>query len=303
MKHKISEGISQGKYEKNTFGTYVNKKYGWTDYLLSDQLIFSHRISNYTPKKFYEDLSAHDYYELVICAGGDKMQYITDGQCLSVQPGTVILTKPLSIHMFRPTNSVSHDRYILYFKPSLNFFCENNIMDFLEMGNKSYCSFHFNDSNYICNYVSKAEQELLNPQSPYATSKALLHICNLFVTLSENVTDNIETIDYNIPHYLIEIKSYIDKEFANINSTADLASKFHYSREYITRNFHQYFNTSLYEYIIKRKLVHCCSLLYQGMGVEKSATMSGFKNMSGFNRVFRKYNGCTPSEYKAKNHY
>ena len=307
MRDKISEGFSQKKYEKsipiNSSTAYVNKQYGWNDYLISEQLIFSHRISNYTPKNIYEDLHAHDFYELVICAGGDKMQYITDGQCLSVKPGTVILTKPLSFHMFRPSEPVLHDRYIVYFKPSLNIFCEKNILNFLKMGNSSYCAFHFSDSNHISSHAYKAEQELLNPKSEYATSKAILHICNLFVALSENVTDNVEIFNHSIPQYLIDVKENIDKEFTNIDSTTDIANKIHYSREYITRNFHQYFNTTLYEYILKRKLVYCCSLLRQGISVEKAAALSGFRNMSGFNRIFRKYNGCTPSEYKARKHF
>jgi len=303
MKYKMQENLTRGKYN-NTFSVhssaaYVNAEFGWTDYLLSDQLIFSHRTSNYTPKSFDEELHAHDYYELIICTGGEKMQYITDGKCLSIQPGMVILTKPLSIHMFRPTVPVWYDRYILYFKHSLNIFAEKNILNFIKMGNNSYCSFHFQDKDSICNHAARAEQELLNTESAYAASKALLHICNLFVTLSENVADNVETFDHNIPQHLFEIKEYIDKEFVHISSTTELADKFYYSREYISRSFQQYFNTPLYEYILRRKLVYCCSLLRNGMGVENSAIMSGFKNMSGFNRIFHKYYGCTPSEYKA----
>ena len=304
MKYKIQENLAKGRYSTTSPDTppnsYINIKGGWNDYLVAEQIIFSHRTNNYTTQNMPEDLHAHDYYELVICTGGEQMQYVTDGKILSVKPGAAILTKPLSVHMFKPSASVVYDRYILYFKSSLKIFHENNILDFIKKGNNSYCTFHFNDSDH---YASKCEQELLNSKSRYSDSKALLHICNLFLTLSEAATDNIEASDYNIPQYLFEIKDYIDKEFTNITSIADLVNKFHYSREHITRNFHKCYNTTLYEYILRRKLIYCCSLLRQNFSVEKSATMSGFTNLSGFNRIFRKYNGCTPTEYKSKNNF
>ena len=305
MKYKIQENLINGRYDCTSpyipANAYVNIKDGWTDHLVSDQIIFSHRINNYTTQNMPEELHAHDYYELVICAGGEQMQYITDGKILTVKPGTAILTKPLSVHMFRPISPVAYDRYILYFKSSLKIFYENNILDFMKKGNSSYCTFQFNNIDDICKHAYKCEQELLNYKSKYSDSKVLMNICNLFLILSEAVTDNIETFDYNIPQYLFEIKDYIDNEFTNIASIADLANKFHYSREHITRKFHKCFNTTLYEYILRRKLIYCCSLLRQNFSVEKSATMSGFTNMSGFNRIFRKYNGCTPSEYKKYN--
>lgn len=307
MKYKIQENSAKGRYANPSPNTppnaYINIKGGWNDYLVSEQIIFSHRTNNYTAQNMPEDLHAHDYYELVICSGKEQMQYVTDGKILSVKPGTAILTKPLSMHMFRPTAPVVYDRYILYFKSSLKIFHENNILDFIKKGNNSYCIFHFKDNDDICSYASRCEQELSNSKSKYSDTKALLHICNIFLALSEAVTDNMEAYDNNIPQYLFEIKDYIDNEFTNITSIADLVNKFHYSREHITRNFHKCYNTTLYEYILRRKLIYCCSLLRQNFSVEKSATMSGFTNMSGFNRIFRKYNGCTPSEYKAKKHF
>ena len=304
MINKINENIKMGKYTKEILTDavkgYVDTNSGWTDYLLTDQIIFSHRINTLTPQNFHEDLHAHNYYELVIFAGGEDMQYIADGQYLSVKPGTVILTKPMAIHMFRPLAPVCYDRYILYFKPSLDIFSQKEILNFTKIGNNQNTFFYFPDSESVCEYAKMAEQELMNINSPYASAKALLSLCNLFVTLSDNEIKNTDIITSNVPDYLYEIKKYIDEEFININSTLNLTDKFYYSREYITRGFRQYFNTPLYEYILRRKLVYCCALLREGMSVEKSATMSGFKNMSSFTRLFKKFNGCTPSEYRAK---
>ena len=61
----------------NAKGLYYDekKKYGytsfyncdnWTDYIIDSNLIYSHRINEYTRKNFTEGLHIHEYYELVI---------------------------------------------------------------------------------------------------------------------------------------------------------------------------------------------------------------------------------------------
>jgi len=298
MINKIKENISLKKYtdqiQINSSVAYVAGELGWTDYFLEEQLIFSHRKGFVT-----EDLHSHNYYELIICTDGKDIQYIADNQYLSVNPGTVILTKPMSVHIFRPLAQVSYDRYVIYFKPNLNIFTDKSIMNFFEKGNKS--NIYIARNRDICQYAQKAEKELLKPNSPYAVAKALLQICNIFISLSETDVEDINTNTSEIPGYLYEIKKFIDNEYTNINTITQLAEKFHYSREYITRGFHNYFNTPLYEYILKRKLLNCCNLLISGESVEKSARLSGFNNLSGFTRIFKKFNGCTPSEYKERN--
>lgn len=52
----------------------------------------------------------------------------------------------------------------------------------------------------------------------------------------------------------MEIKSYIDENYATIGSVADLASQFFYSREHISRIFKYYFNTSITEYLMRKRI-------------------------------------------------
>lgn len=301
MLGKINFNISQNKYigkrEGKSVTAYESALGKRTDYLLSEQVIFSHREDDMTPENFREDLHAHDYYEITICAGGENMQYISDGQYIDVRPGTVILTKPMAVHLYRAKKNVHYDRYVIYFKPGLNIFCQKNIMDFLEKGNNSCAYFGNNTDTVEC--VKNMEQELSDIRNSYCASKALLHLCNLFVMLS-NSSVAIDDKYKVLPDFICEIKQYIDEEFINIHSIADLTEKFFYSREYITRSFRTFFNTPIYDYILKRKVLHCCTLLNGGASVKKAAEDSGFNNMSSFTKVFRKFNGCTPSEYKAK---
>ena len=68
MKEKISDNIKKEKYSQKLpsvpFDAYINKSGKWTDYLLSDKIIFSHRSN--TCRKSADKLHAHDFYELCI---------------------------------------------------------------------------------------------------------------------------------------------------------------------------------------------------------------------------------------------
>lgn len=277
---------------------YVNQIGGWIDYLLAEEILFSHRTNDYTPDNFPEDLHAHDYFELTVCGGGEQMQYVADKRQLLIRPGTAVLSKPMAIHMFRACDAVRYDRYVLYFKSVPQIFADAALFDCLQKGD-GICAFFGLAEERILSHLVKAEQALTEADSPYAATRALLHLCNVFLLLSESSPSDAEHIASATPEFVREIKEYIDGNFIHIRSVAELADIFFYSREHLTRSFHRYYNTPLYEYILRRKLVYCCSLLKDGMSVEQAAAEAGFHNHSSFVKAFRKIKGCTPSEYQA----
>ena len=56
----------------------------------------------------------------------------------------------------------------------------------------------------------------------------------------------------------------------------------------------------IYDYILEKKMLHFKHLLLKGEGVEAAARICGFSNMSSFSKLFKKKNGCTPSEYRVR---
>jgi len=303
MIEKIRNNVHLGRYVREipmrSARAYENRDGGWTDYLLAEQMIFSHRTGDYSPDNFPEDLHAHDYYELCFCAGGGNMQYVADQHHIAVRPGMVILTKPMAVHMFRALSSDRYDRYVLYFRPSLQLFSDGSILDFLHKGSET-CAVFSPEAPVFPSHLSEAERCLADVDSPYAASGALLRILELFLALSAGEPVRAEDANQDTPDFIQEIKRYVDENFVRIRSVGELSEHFYYSREHITRLFRQCYNTPLYDYILHRKVLLCCSLLRQGESVDKAASLSGFNNMSSFIKVFRRFSGCTPSEYKLK---
>ena len=200
--------------------------------------------------------------------------------------------------MFRLSRATHYDRFVIYFKNINSLFPDNSIMDFANKGNSSCAIFNLTDKelNERIFNIEKALKE----ESTYKLSKAYLALCNLFLTLSDRENqDKIESENI-VPHFIHEIKEHVDSNYINITSVEELAKKFFYSREYLSRSFRKYYNTPLYDYILERKIRHCANLLDNGESIENASKNAGFTNTSSFIKIFKKHYNQTPSEYKKK---
>lgn len=102
---------------------------------------------------------------------------------------------------------------------------------------------------------------------------------------------------------LSECLDYINQHF-NENLTLEMVaqavgfSKFHFSRW-----FREFANLSFHEYLVKIRIDKAeASLLSTSLSVTEIAMESGFQSTNTFNRLFKKYKNCTPTEYRYLNH-
>jgi AraC-like DNA-binding protein len=78
------------------------------------------------------------------------------------------------------------------------------------------------------------------------------------------------------------------------------ASHFHYSREYLSRLFRQYYNINISEYITRQKISAAKKALESGSRVTEAFQLSGYHTMSSFISAFKKFVNMTPSEYRKR---
>ena len=95
----------------------------------------------------------------------------------------------------------------------------------------------------------------------------------------------------------MEIKEYIDTGYAEISSVSDVAAHFFYSREYISRLFKKYYNSSVSDYLARLRVMRSIELMRRGTSVTNAGFSVGFGSPSAFYLTFRKIMGMSPSEY------
>ena len=98
-----------------------------------------------------------------------------------------------------------------------------------------------------------------------------------------------------------KIESYIDKYYTddNINVFA-VANEFGFSREYISRLFKKYTNTTILDTIHNKRMMLAQKLLADGQNVNNVAYQVGYTNVNVFIRRFKQYTKMTPKEYATK---
>ena len=95
------------------------------------------------------------------------------------------------------------------------------------------------------------------------------------------------------------IFEYINNNFMediSLETIADVAgfSKFHFSRL-----FKQFTDMSFYDYLNQRRVKEAEKfLLNPSLSITEIALRSGFSSISTFNRVFKSFKECTPTEFK-----
>lgn len=96
-----------------------------------------------------------------------------------------------------------------------------------------------------------------------------------------------------------DITVFIDHNYQNDLSLYDIASRFHVSREYVSRKFKQKHGINIPEYMNRIRISNAKILLQNpGMKIARIAEMVGFKNEKYFSLVFKKQEGISPKEFR-----
>ncbi len=91
---------------------------------------------------------------------------------------------------------------------------------------------------------------------------------------------------------------YIDSHYASNLTLEEVASYVGFSKFHFSRLFKIHTNTTFHEYLNHKRIQVAQSLLSTNLSVTDIAFQTGFNNTTSFSRCFRKYNSCSPNQYR-----
>lgn len=96
-----------------------------------------------------------------------------------------------------------------------------------------------------------------------------------------------------------QIVNYIDEHYSEEINLSSVAEQFHYSTAHLSRMFKDHIGFNFHEYPQNVRLMHCVNLLKENNNIllTDCAMNNGFPNIKSFIHTFKKYFGCTPSEW------
>lgn len=222
-----------------------------------------------------------------------------------LKEGDILMISPGELHeLIAPSTG---KRLILQFNPwlirSLRGF--NNVMPLLDnnrlITKENSAEIHTKLQQLILEIIDEfMAQEALNEAAIYAK------LIELYVLLARK---SIKTENLFPAVKVHKQKEYIDKfytvfEYINkhynenitLDTIADVAgfSKFHFSRL-----FRQFTEQSFYDYLNQKRIKEAEALLLNpSLSITEISMQAGFASISTFNRVFKSFKECTPSEFK-----
>lgn len=109
----------------------------------------------------------------------------------------------------------------------------------------------------------------------------------------KNKTTNIEKMR--------QIKDFIDENFQRKITLDLLADEFYISKYHLSREFKKAYGITMVNYVITKRITYAKELLrFTDMQIEEIGRNCGIEDNSYFNKVFRKTEGTTASEYRKR---
>lgn len=111
-------------------------------------------------------------------------------------------------------------------------------------------------------------------------------------------TEEMPTFNKFDKDFLARINALIEENMDNSQfSIADITREFGISRSLLHIKMKSFANTSMTDYLRRRRMARACELLRQGYNVSETAYRTGYSDPNYFTKVFKKEFGLTPTEF------
>lgn len=281
------------------FGKFISRKVEHEEETIDYLPGYRYRIWHNDQAANYPD-HKHKAVEIILCSQNTYTVNVGE-DIFKLHEGDILFIPPMSVHSIIAPES--GERFIMLFdtkffdyfkskKEIMNFFSEAHVIGinstthlypliFSSLNKIIQLYFTFNEMNEVEIYSELLKIISLMSHSPEAVDKE-----EKIITHSE------------IYNKFVRVLAYIENNYSeelNLESVADTAgfSKYHFSRL-----FKQYTDSTFYDYLCSKRIMEAKKLLATNTPVTDIAFQVGFNNLTTFCRCFKKYSGCSPTQYK-----
>lgn len=237
--------------------------------------------------------SLDSYLFIIVTAGSGTITY--EEQVFAIEVGDLLLIDCAKSYSHQSSEDDPWELMWVHFNGT-------DMDQFYHYFMNKYKSIRFRTMNP--SYYYEIIERLLTLSSQKSTDSELL-ISNLLYGMVINIltaedifTNNNEKI---CASKLIQIKNYIDENYSNKISLEDLARKFFISKYHMAREFKKTYGVTMISYVNIKRITQAKGLLrFSDRQIEEIGGACGIMDNSYFNKVFRKTEGMTASEYRKK---
>ena len=250
---------------------------------------------------------SHEYIEFAYLLEGECEQIIK-GDVHTMKQGDLFLLAPGTEHFDK---AYADDILLIYImakkktfgRAFLSLLGHNDILSSffsqIIFNNKtdSYLAFRTAGDSSIKNLVLQMYKDSKNPDD-YSARLLNIQFEWLCLHLLRNHVSHIKILEGKTNSIVVELISYIKENFKTVDLD-DVCDRFCYSKGHIQRVLKKSTGQTFNEILTKTKIEQACLLLKNNsISVHDIAGAVGFNDGSHFHRMFKKYMGMTPAEYR-----
>ena len=246
----------------------------------------------------------HDFYEVYFFLSGN-VDYSIEGRNYRLLPGDVLLIGPMELHQPHIIQERQpYERMVLWMRrgyleslstPQASL---SRCFDTSRPDHKNLLRLNPQKRQE----VSALMEKLLAESGSDEYASGLLADATLVTLLVEinriaaGTVDRHETLDKSSA-VIAEILSYINDHYHEDLSLDGLASRFFISKYHLSHEFNRLVGTSVYRYIIQKRLVIARQMLAGGLAPTDVYQHCGFGDYANFYRAFKSEYHISPKEY------
>lgn len=252
------------------------------------------------PEEVRNSVHRHDHYEIFVFAKGtgthmiDLKLYPFVGPCMHVvEAGQVH-------HLVRSADTVG---FVILFEPAAvadtqRFTDMRRLYD--AMGDHPTAPLSVERLKIMCDLADAIERELEAQEEGY--DRVLENYLGIALTKCGQWAAKLDRSGTKDPFDIVgKFKQMVEKQFKDLKQVSDYADQLSVTPGYLNEKVKERSGTSASGYIQARSLLEAKRLLlHSGMSVKEAGFALGMQDPAYFTRWFKKNEGLTPAEYRAR---
>lgn len=256
----------------------------------------------------------HEEFEIDIVREGNAI-YTLGEDILRVPCGNAIIIKSNVVHSIR-SEGMNCSIISIIFSPDILFSSSDSSLSlaylkpFMATDKKALLISQTDRfGKAIFSYIEDIVDYNLNREYGYEllTKSALYQLWLLLIKDLPHTTRNIREVSieekYGADEERIkEALTFIQENYHENITLEDIAESIHISKSECCRLFKRTISTTPFEYLIRYRVLIACDIMIKSQRNDESisdlAFNVGFNSASYFNKMFKKYIGCTPTEFR-----
>lgn len=261
--------------------------------------LWAHHTLDEVPNTEKLTIHAHTGCELYCFLCGEGY-YTVEGNHYLLSPGTILLMRSGETHMPHIRATSPYERIAVHFpleylageEPTLRALFEDRPLG------ADNC---YPPDAADLDYVRSTLLRLCTPASDMTESRIRAYLIPVLYELASRRGRNADTQPPPArprDPLVIDIIDYINSHLTEEFDLDELSRRFFFSKSHINKVFRAETGSSVWDYVVVKRLLLARSLLHSGVSAAGAAARSGFSDYSSFFRLYRRRFGVSPAKDK-----